>query len=46
MILILEIKKHTTFMTLVKDSLEESLDGPEDNFEPKPKKSPRLYEET
>ena len=31
-------------MTLVKDSLEESLDGPEDNFEPKPKKSPKPIE--
>ena len=28
-------KKHKTHMTLVKDSLEESLDGPDDNFEPK-----------
>ena len=31
------IKKHKTHMTLVKDSLENTLDGPEDNFEPKPK---------
>ena len=38
-------KKHKTHMTLVKDSLEESLDGPEDNFEPKPKKSAIFYEE-
>jgi hypothetical protein len=38
-------KKHKTYMTLVKDSLEESLDGPEDNFEPKPKKSATFYEE-
>jgi hypothetical protein len=37
-------KKHKTHMTLVKDSLEESLDGPEDNFEPKPKKSPKPVE--
>ena len=37
-------KKHKTHMTLVKDSLEESLDGPEDNFEPKPKKSPKPIE--
>jgi hypothetical protein len=37
-------KKHKTYMTLVKDSLEESLDGPEDNFEPKPKKSPKPIE--
>jgi len=38
-------KKHKTFLTLVKDSLEESLDGPEDNFEPKPKKSAVFHEE-
>ena len=38
-------KKHKTHMTLVKDSLEETLDGPEDNFEPKPKKSATFYEE-
>jgi hypothetical protein len=38
-------KKHKTYMTLVKDSLEESLDGPEDNFEPKPKKSAVFHEE-
>ena len=37
-------KKHQTLMTLVKDSIEESLDGPEDNFEPKPKKSAIFYE--
>jgi len=37
-------KKHKTHMTLVKDSLEESLDGPEDNFEPKPKKSATFIE--
>jgi hypothetical protein len=38
-------KKHQTLMTLVKDSIEDSLDGPEDNFEPKPKKSAIFYEE-
>jgi len=38
-------KKHETLMTLVKDSIEDSLDGPEDNFEPKPKKSATFYEE-
>jgi len=38
-------KKHQTLMTLVKDSIEDSLDGPEDNFEPKPKKSATFYEE-
>mgnify|MGYP003112881649 FL=1 len=37
-------KKHKTHMTLVKDSLEETLDGPEDNFEPKPKKTPIYFE--
>jgi len=37
-------KKHKTYMTLVKDSLEESLDGPDDNWEPKPKKSAIFYE--
>jgi hypothetical protein len=36
--------KHTTHLTLVKDSLEETLDGPEDAFEPKPKKSAEVYE--
>ena len=39
------VAKHTTYLTLVKDSLEETLDGPEDNFEPKPKKSGRLIED-
>ena len=38
-------KKHKTFLTLVKDSLEKSLDGPEDNPEPKPKKSGGLFED-
>ena len=38
-------KKHKTFLTLVKDSLEETLDGPEDNPEPKPKKSAGLFED-
>ena len=38
-------KKHKTHMTLVKDSLEETLAGPEDNFEPKPKKS-AIFKET
>ena len=38
-------KKHKTHITLVKDSLEETLDGPEDNPEPKPKKSARLFED-
>jgi len=38
-------KKHKTHLTLVKDSLEETLDGPEDNPEPKPKKSAGLFED-
>ncbi len=38
-------KKHKTHLTLVKDSLEETLDGPEDNPEPKPKKSGGLFED-
>ena len=32
-------------MTLVKDSLEEELEAPEDNFEPKPKIQPTVYED-
>ena len=36
-------EKHTTHLTLVKDSLEEQLEGPEDNWEPKPKNKGRLY---
>ena len=35
--------KHKTHLTLVKDSLEDSLDGPEDNWEPKPKKQGLLF---
>tara|TARA_R100001377_G_C3186083_1_gene108619 strand:+ start:132 stop:1580 length:1449 start_codon:yes stop_codon:yes gene_type:complete len=37
-------KKHKTHLTLVKDSLEESLDGPDDNFEPKPKSSAKIID--
>jgi len=37
--------KHNMYMTLVKDSLEEELDAPEDNFEPKPKIQPTVYED-
>ena len=37
-------KKHKTHMTLVKDSLEDTLDGPDDNFEPKPKSSARIID--
>ena len=35
--------KHKTYITLVKDSLEELLDGPVDNWEPKPKNKGRLF---
>jgi len=38
-------KKHKTHLTLVKDSLEETLDGPENNPEPKPKKFGGLVED-
>ena len=31
-------------MTLVKDSLEDTLDGPDDNFEPKPKSSAKIID--
>ena len=37
--------KHEMHMTLVKDSLEEELEAAEDNFEPKPKVLPSIYEE-
>ena len=33
-------KKHESILTLVKDSLPEKLEGPNDQFEPKPEKSP------
>ena len=33
-------KKHGSILTLVKDSLPEKLEGPDDQFEPKPEKSP------
>ena len=35
--------KHSTHITLVKDSLGELLDGPEDNWEPKPKGRGSLF---
>jgi len=38
-------KKHKTLLTLVKDSLEDTLDGPEDVPEPKSKKFGELYED-
>ena len=38
-------KKHKTYLTLVKDSLEETLDGPEDNTEPKPKNSGGTFQD-
>ena len=31
-------------MTLVKDSLDKSLDGPDDNFEPKPSGSAKVID--
>jgi hypothetical protein len=34
------IKKHGSILTLVKDSLPEKLEGPKDQYEPKPEKSP------
>jgi len=37
-------KKHKTHMTLVKDSLSETLDGPSDNFEPKPTGSAKIID--
>lgn len=37
------VAKHKTHLTLVKDSLEDLLDGPEDNWEPKPKKQGLLF---
>ena len=37
-------KKHKTHMTLVKDSLDKSLDGPDDNFEPKPSGSAKVID--
>ena len=38
-------KKHGTILTLVKDSLSEKLDGPDDQYEPKPEKSPTIISE-
>ena len=35
--------KHSTHITLVKDSLEDQLEGPEDNWEPKPKGRGSLF---
>ena len=34
------VKKHGSILTLAKDSLAEKLEGPNDQFEPKPEKSP------
>tara|TARA_B100001769_G_C22058467_1_gene569166 strand:+ start:27 stop:1355 length:1329 start_codon:yes stop_codon:yes gene_type:complete len=34
------VKKHGSILTLVKDSLPEKLEGPNDQYEPKPEKSP------
>ena len=36
------IKKHGSILTLVKDSLPEKLEGPKDQYEPKPEKSPTV----
>jgi len=36
-------KKHTTYMTLVKDSLTKKLDGPKDLHEPKPEKNGSVF---
>ena len=36
------VKKHGSILTLVKDSLSEKLEGPNDQFEPKPEKSPTI----
>ena len=35
-------KKHTSFITLVKDSLAEKLEGPKDLKEPKPEQEPEI----
>ena len=39
------LKKHGSILTLVKDSLSEKLDGPDDQYEPKPEKSPTIISE-
>ena len=39
------VKKHTSFLTLVKDSLPEKLAGPNGQYEPKPKKSSTVISE-
>ena len=36
-------KKHTSYITLVKDSLAKELDGPKDLFEPKPEKKALVF---
>ena len=36
-------KKHTSLMTLVKDSLAKELDGPKDLYEPKPEKNASVF---
>jgi len=36
-------KKHTSYITLVKDSLAKELDGPKDLFEPKPEKKASVF---
>ena len=39
------LAKHKSYLSLVKDSLPERLDGPKDQYEPKPEKSPTIISE-
>ena len=39
------VKKHQSYLTLAKDSLPEKLDGPNGQYEPKPKKSATVISE-
>ena len=39
------INKHVSYLTLVKDSLPEKLEGPDDQYEPKPEKTPLVISE-
>jgi methyl coenzyme M reductase gamma subunit len=36
-------KKHTSYITLVKDSLAKELDGPKNLYEPKPEKKASVF---
>jgi len=38
-------KKHKSYLTLVKDSLSEKLEGPDDLYEPKPEKKPIIIKD-